>query len=286
MFKNRVEIEKNEHFPILGKAAFILVLLLLLSTSVFAIRLIDPISKELSKDTPNYVGTVAVGNTIELIFSKELTDKYEELDLATVLPDGFSYNVKNDLESIKMFISVPADATVGDYALQVQLKGSARNDTVPLYFTVVKSIANEKEYLLVSPSEIFRQETNVDGSAEYKLTLENRTDAQGNFTITTDLPSNWMNQNMLDNSKYSKVVTVAKGQKAEEIIVIHPRLEGDRQFKVTVAYEDTSKEFGFEVKANPTLKSKLEASVYGMPFYSFSLMPSYFLSGLLSFLTN
>ncbi len=268
------------------KKAFILAaLLLLLSSSVFAVRLIDPISKELSISENNYVGTVAVGNTIELIFSKELTDKYESIELVTELPNGFTSSTRNELESLKLFISVPLDTIAADYSISVVLSGSKRSDRVSLYFTAVKG------QLKVSPSDVVEQMVNVDSPAEYKIFFVNPTDADASFTISPILPGNWLSanafaQNVSTDDLHNIIVVVPKGQKAEKSFFIYPRIEGIKEFKTVVSFEDTQKEFSFAVNAKSTFKSKMEAVFYGLPFYSFSLMPSYYANGLLSFLFN
>jgi|GEM_PF-961375 len=266
------------------KKAFILgAMLLLLCSSVFAVRLIDPISKELSSTENNFAGTVAVGNTIELIFSKELTDKYESIELVTQLPSGFSYSTRNELESLKLFISVPADAVVGDYSISINLSGSKRNDKASLYFSVVRG------QLKVSPSDVVEQVVNVDSPAEYKIFFVNPTDADAKFIISPILAGNWLSTNAFErdvstDELHNISVVVPKGQKVEKSFFIYPRIEGVKEFKTIVSFEDTKKEFSFAVNAKSTFKSKMEAVFYGLPFYSFSLMPGYFANGLLSFL--
>ncbi len=279
MFKNHVEFRKS---------LLIVVLLLLLST-VFSVRLIDPISKQLSPTESNYVGRVAVGNTIELIFSKELTDKYEDIKMVTALPSGFSYSVKNELESIKLFISVPLNAS-GDYPISVSLIGPNKTDKVSLYFTVVEdneaSRERKESYLVVSPAEVYEQKVLVDGRAEYKLFFKNNTDGDATFNVSINLPSNWVSNNSFETTSSQIVVSVPKQSSLEQSVYVYPRLEGRKEFVVTVSYENTKTDLGFVVDASPTLKSKLEAVFYGVPFYSFSLMPSYFAGGLFSFFLN
>jgi len=262
------------------KSFLLLVLILLFSGSVFAVRLIDPLSKTLSLDETNFVGTVAVGNTIELIFSKELVDKYENLQLVTSLSTGFDYEVKVEMESLKMFIYVPENAPVGNYPFTVELSGPVKSDKVPLSFEVLKNALD------VSPADISEASTNVNSIAEYNLFFINKSDSDAVFVVSTNLPNNWMNKNPLNNEKYSKQVVVPRRGNLQEKISVYPRLQGEKEFVVSIAFEDTSKEFAFKVNAKPTLKSKLETVMYGLPFYSFSMLPSYFINSLFSFYIN
>jgi len=262
------------------KKAFILVLILLFSASVFSVRLIDPLSKELSLSESNFVGTAAPNSTLELIISKELVDKYESLELDSSLPVGFDYRVLVEKESIKLFISVPWNALAQKHEFSVRLLGPSKDDVVPLNFEVVKGA------LAVSPSDISIVTTSVNSKASYKLFLVNNTDSDASFSISTDLPGNWINSGPLDMKEVSKEVIVPRRSNATESIVVYPRLQGVKKFNVEVVYEDTSSVFSFAIDAKPTLKSKLESVIYGTPFFSFSLLPSYFVNGLLSFYVN
>jgi hypothetical protein len=262
------------------KAFILLVLLLFFSSSVFAVRLIDPLSKTLSLDETNFVGSVPVGNTIELIFSKELVDKYENLSLLTPLPTGFDYEIKVEMESIKMFISVPKNAPVGNYSFTVELFGLGKSDKVSLSFEVLKNSLD------VSPVDISEAFVSVNSPASYTLFFVNRSDSDAIFFISTNLPSNWMNEDSLSKENYSKKVIVPRRGNLYESFLVFPRLQGEKEFAVSVSFEDVSKEFLFKVNAQPTLKSKLETIFYGLPFYSFSMLPSYFLNGLFSFCIN
>jgi hypothetical protein len=258
------------------KNAFILVTLLLLLSSVFAVRLVDPFSKELSSDGKDYVGSVVVGNTIELMFSKELTNKYQDIEMVSTLPEGFSYDVSSELETVKLFIHVPKTATVGDYPLTISLKGPGVSDKVSFYISVIDT------GLAVSPSTKYEQVTNVDGSVTYNLFFVNNSDGDATFSITSNLPVAWMNSDKHSTEKFFKKVYLERNQTFEDSFTVYPRMQGTKEFLVSIDYANTTKDFSFLVTANPTLNSKLETVTYGLPFFSFSLLPSYFVNGLFS----
>lgn len=257
------------------KKALLVLAFLLLASSVFSVRLIDPISKELSS-TDNFVGTVAPGNTIELIFSKELTKKFDAVELLTPLPNGFSSSIKQEKESIKLLISVPKDAVVGDYPITVRIFGAQDDERLALSFSVVEGSLD------VSPSEISSRTTLVDSIAEYPFFFVNNTDADAIFTIDTDLPAAWDSVNNFAVKKESRKFVVLRRQTLDAKLAIYPRQQGSKEFNVRVSYENTSKDFSFMVVAQPTLSSKLSATLYGLPFYSFSLLPSYFVNAIVS----
>ncbi len=258
------------------KKALLVVFVLILASTVFSVRLIDPVSLVFVDGGSNFVGTVAPGGNLELIFSKELTNRYDGVELLTSLPNGFGYSTKSELEAIKVFISVPQYAVNGDYPIEARIFGENRDDVINFYFTVDSSTVD------VSPSDISLQETLVDSSAEYKLFFVNNSDAEASFSISTDLPPNWSQNDFFAKKVFSKQIKVAKHSSATDSVFVYPRLAGEKKFKVIVSYADEKKEFSFAVNAKSTLKSKLEMPKNGLPFFSFSLLPSYFINALFS----
>jgi hypothetical protein len=259
------------------KKAFTLAIFFILLTSlVFSVRLIDPLSKELS-GSDSFVGTVAVGNTMEMIFSKELTNKYQSLEVLSSSIKDLKYSINYEKESIKLFVTVPKTADVERESMQLKFFGSSVSDIVDLELEVVSGV------LGVSPVSTAEVNTFVDSKADYKLFFVNNTDSEAVFVISNDLPANWASPSMFELNKSTKKVVVPKRSSLEESFSVYPRLEGSKEFKATVSFENTSKNFSFKVNASPTLKSKLSTVIYGLPFYSFSLLPSYFVNGLFSF---
>ncbi len=249
---------------------------MLVVSGVSAVRLIDPLSKELSAND-SFVGTVAAGNTMEMIFSKELTNKYQSLEIESSSIKDLDFSIKYEKESIKLFITVPKDALVGTESIKAKFIGSSASDSIDLTYEIVSGA------LGVSPTSNAQVSAYVDSSANFKLFFVNNTDSEAVFTITTNLPANWFDVSPFAVNDKSLKVVVPKRSSLEESFNVYPRLEGSKEFKATVSFENTSSDFSFKVDALPTLKSKLETVVYGLPFYSFSLLPSYFLNGLISF---
>lgn len=259
------------------KKAFILAaFLLLLSSCVFSVRLIDPLSKELSA-SDSFVGTVAIGNTMEMIFSKELTNKYQSLEIESSSIKDLNYVIKYEKESIKLFVVIPMDSPVGMESIKVKFLGSSVSDSLDLTLEVVSGFLN------ASPASNAEVTTYVDSGATFKLFFVNNTDSDAVFTVETNLPANWFEASAFAVNKNNLRVVVLKRSSLEQSFLVFPRLEGSKEFKAIVSFEDTSSDFSFKVNALPTLKSKLSTVIYGLPFYSFSLLPSYFLNGLISF---
>lgn len=257
------------------KKALVLAIVLLLACSVFAVRLIEPVSKELTEGT-NFAGTVAPGNNVELIFSKELTNKYTSVEVTSELPAGFNYVTSAGLESLKVSISVPGNAPNGDYPVSVRLSGPGVDDLASLSFTVVRG------QLDVSPSVIVEQTVVADSRADYKFFFVNNTDSSAVFDLTANLPANWTNENTFASKTVPQKIIVPRHSSTEQSFSVFPRVQGKKEFSVIVNFEDSKKQFSFAVNALPTLRSKLQAPVFGLPFFSFSVLPSYFADAIVS----
>lgn len=262
------------------KKVFTLGLFLILFASfVFSVRLIDPLSKELTNND-SFVGSVSPGNKMELIFSKELTNKYQSLEVVSSSISNSKFEIKYEKESIKLFIFVPVNADIGREVVSVKFVGSFGSELLDLGVDVVSGA------LGVSPVSNVEVNSFVDSKAGYKFYFVNNTDAEAIFLIESDLPANWVNLDSFSLKNEPLRIVVPKRSSIEEFFVVYPRIEGEREFKTRVFFEDAFKDFSFKINALPTLKSKFQNVLYGLPFYSFSLLPSYFLNGLISFGMN
>lgn len=246
----------------------ILVILLIwcLFSGVFALKQVEPYSQVLVGS--DFVGKAVPGSTLQLIFSKE-NEKYDSLKITNTLPTGFSVAIKEEFESFKVIITVPDNAPKGQY--KINLKFSKTGDIlseqdIEVYFSV------DKELLFVSMDN-FSQKTFTGTEAEYVFTLINNSDASANFKILSSLPNSW----------YSKqIVSVNSKSIVKQTVKIIPGISGQRNFVFEVNYSGQEKFFDVSIISEPTIESKFSSTLNGLPFYSFSLIPSYFLNGLIS----
>jgi len=261
------------------KKLCILVIILLLASSVSSARLIDPISKEIDSD--EYAGSVSPGSTLELIFSKEL-GKFDSLEINSVLPIGFKSSVKDYLESIKVFVEIPNDAINDTYSMKLTLSGKSTEE-IEIYFVV-------SDGLLDASLNNYSNETYVGSLAEYTFTLINNSHADDEFIVSASPPWYWLTEKGVfgDPTKDNTIKTIVPRKSTKEITVkIYPQSPGEKIFNVTVyTTPKEKKEFSLKINAKQTFKTKTQNIFYGLPFYSFSLMPSFDLIGLFSLLFN
>lgn len=261
------------------KKLCIVVFLILLVSGVNSVRLVDPIAKEIVGE--EYVGSVSPGSTLELIFSKEL-GKFDSLEINSKLPTGFESSVKDYLESIKVFVTVPDNAISDTYSMNLTMSGK-NTEEINIYFVV------EGELLDASLSN-YSSEAYVSSPAQYTFTLINNSHADDEFSIEPALPWYWMNKKGLAGNSFTdntiKVMVPRKSIK-EVTLTIYPQTHGEKIFDVAVVLNPKEeKKFSLKVNAKQTFKGKTQSIFYGLPFYSFSLIPSFDLIGLISSLFN
>ncbi len=254
------------------KKALFLIFFTLFLTGVFSLRLIDPIYTELKGN--DFVGSIIPGSTLELTFSKEF-DKYSSLKLISTLPAGFETEIVNETDFTKVFISSPSNAILGEYPLTLEIIGDNESVVFQVYFLI------EKDLLAVSSDNYFAT-SSVGEAAFFDFTFINNSYADVNFKVSPELPWFWSSDNFIEQKEL--VVTVPLRSSIQEKLVIYPRKQGESTFNARVYFDKslTNKTFSLRINATPSIKGKLESVVFGLPFYSFSLMPNFLISGLFS----
>jgi hypothetical protein len=257
------------------KALFLLFLVLLLST-VFSLRLIGPVYTDLKGN--DYVGSILPGSNIELTFSKQF-DRYVSLKLISQLPNGFESKIVEEVDYSKLYIFSPKNASLGEYPLTLEFVGEKESVVFQVYFLI------EKDLLTVSSDNYFTS-SNVGEKAVYDFTFINNSHADVNFKITNELPWFWNSDSFFEQENVSVFVPSRSTKKGA--LVVYPRKQGETIFNTTIFFDNSleSRAFSLRLNATPSIKGKMESVFFGLPFYSFSLMPNYLINGLFSLYFN
>lgn len=235
---------------------------------VFALKQVEPYSKLLSEN--DFVGKAVPGSELQLVFSKE-NEKFDSFEITNTLPPGFNTSIVEEPESFKLIINVPVNAVNSQYRLSLTFSNTNNvlsEEKIDVYF----SVDNE---LLFASMDNFSQEAFIGEQADYGFTLINNSDASAKFIISSSLPSSWYS---------TKEITIKPMSIIKDSVSVFPKISGERKFWFSVDYSGKEKEFDVFLKSNPTLESKFESALSGLPFYSFSLIPNYLFNGLMSLL--
>jgi hypothetical protein len=122
------------------------------------------------------------------------------------------------------------------------------------------------------------QETFVKETATFQLTLINNSVAEKTVIVSSTLPTLWIPQ---------KTVMLAPNEVKTVSLDVIPRVYGWKNFEFKVENAKTQAVLDIipvTLNVKPLLKEKYEASLYGFPFYSVSLLPYYLINSFLSLL--
>jgi hypothetical protein len=254
-------------------ALFVLVFLAMLS-AVFAVRLVEPIYQE-NLSSGDFVGSIMPGSTLELIFSKEF-GKYDSLKLISSLPAGFEYNMLNETDYAKLSIISPSNAVAGEYPITVELSGPKQTDSLSVYFLVENG-------LLDVSLDNYSASAVVGEKASYNFTFLNNSHADVIFKVVPNIPG-YLRTSAFSIAETSMTITVPKKSSKSASLDIFPHMQGQKTFNTTVYFDNSSskKTFSQRLDAMPSLKGKMQSMVYGVPFFSFSLLPSFLIDCLVS----
>lgn len=259
------------------KKVLSLFLILILLQTAFAIRLVDPVNKELLDN--DFIGAVSPGSTLELIVSKDF-GKFNSFKLTQDLPSDFKVSIIDAQESFKVYIKVPTTVALTDYQLIFDMNGKNASETVVVYFSVSKG-------LMDASFDNYGAESEVGKKADFKVTLVNNSYADEYFTIIPNLSWYWKTAELGKEFSATKIL-VPKRSTITDSFSIYPRSQGVKTFDTKIIFGNSgeSKVSTLKVNATTNFFGKLDSVIFGLPFYSFSLMPSYLLNGLFGFLVN
>ena len=263
------------------KILLILPAVLLLSAGVLAdISLVNPFEETFSNEGVFRLGTVAQGENFEIIISNEtgLGDEIRwgefEVNPGT-LPEGWvAFSTNKGERRIGATISIPLDAEPNIY----QLTLVAKNNRIGISNTVFARVEVKENLLNAAISNTGLNESPlVNEKVFYEISITNNSIAPHRVVIGSDLPKSWF---------MPVEITIPPKKTITEKIEVIPRNFGRRNLSFNVFSSLTEKEvvsFNSVLLVRPTLEGKLTPTLYGLPFFSMSLLPFYYFNTILGY---
>ena len=255
--------------------------MVVLSASALAdISMVTPFEEGFSDQEVFKLGTVAQGENFEIIVSNEtgLGDeiRWDEFSVnPDTLPLGWiALSTNKGERRVGVTVSVPKSAESNIY----QLTLTARNNRLGISDTVYARVEVKDSLLNAAISN-----TGINGSplvnetVSYEISITNNSIAPHTILIGSDLPESW----------FTPVeFTVPPKKTITEKLDITPRNFGRRTFAFNVSSTLTKDEivsFNSILLVKPTLEGKLTPALYGLPFFSMSLLPFYYFSTFIGY---
>ena len=263
----------------LKKPLFLLALLVLFPLALADVLMISPFEKTLSVGDVVELGSIAPGESFELIFSDESLLGQEIMwSKASVkqssLPAAWTaIDSEEGKKRLVVLVSVPAAAKPNVYQFKVALS----NDDFQLSEEITAKIDVKKGLIkaVIDEAEL-NQSPMVNEKVKFNIVLTNSSISDHRVKVKSTLPFNWFEE---------KEFIVPAKQVVEQQLLVAPRVFGRKAFSFSVVSElngEHISSFDSVLSVKPTLKGKFASSISGFPFFTVTLLPYHFFNALFS----
>jgi hypothetical protein len=263
------------------KILFIVASVMLLSASVLAdVSLVNPFEETFSDQEVFKLGSVAQGESFEIIASNEtgLGDsiRWDELSVnpGTLPKDWVAFSTNKGERRIGVTVAVPKDSEPNIY----QLTLTATNKRLGVSDTIYARVEVKENLLNAAISNTGLNESPlVNQMVTYEISITNNSIAPHRVMINSDLPESWY---------VPKELTIPSKKTVTEKLDVTPRNFGRKNFSFNVESSLTGKEvvsFNSVLLVKPTFEGKLTPTLYGLPFFSMSMLPFYYFNTIISY---
>ncbi len=264
----------------LTKIAFLLIAMLVVTTYVSADAfLVDPV---VQKAKPNQVidlGRISPGENVDVIFNKNAGYGKEAEWKQARITNTFAVQgvVTRDsgvgTDSLITNIRTSSITGEGTYDFPVELVGEEGvlvSEMYTLRIAVQKNLLNGS----LSASQL---SGGVNEPSTFTVLIVNDSSAPANVEVVPALPQIWAKSQTTKIDAHSFV---------EVPLTVTPRFAGPKTFDIKITNTGSGETVSVlkgTIVANPTLKDRYAAGLYGFPFFSISLVANYLVNAFVSF---
>lgn len=260
------------------KKVFVLFLVFLcINTASASVHILTPVDVVVPDKGEVSLGSVARGETAELIIDRKLNNTlyFDRAEITQALPKNWAYIPKLEDRTIILKLIIPQTASENTYSIPLKVWNSQEPENAE----TINLILYVKKNLLTADIAELIKETDVESSVNYDFILINDSVAEHKVRISTTLPSYWFP---------SQELTLKPKQTTEISLPLNPKTYGVRDFKITVEslQNDTEYEFDARIIAKSTISSKLKTPLYGLAFFTPSLIPQFLLNAFITLILS
>jgi len=259
----------------LFKRLLVILCLLLLAGSAFAtIYLIEPVDRRFSNNDEISFGKIARGETLKVIIKEksDLADEWASLDVdSRLLPSGWTVESIETDETLIAKVTIPRDAEISTQ----RIKFTAKNPSGEIFDETFFANVSVLDSLLTASIENLNKDALMGDETSFNLVLNNDSIAEHFLKIESTLPGYWFS---------SQTVTLKPHETRAVELPVSPLSYGEKPFFFNLSSSLNSKQFSFpaNLSVKPTLVGMYQASIFGFPFFSPSMLPFYLVNGFLS----
>lgn len=259
---------------------FVLSTLLFSSFAWADAYLVDPVVEKAKPRETIDIGRISPGESVDVIFNKNAGyGKDIEWKQARISNTHMVYGfVTRDSEvgtdSLITHVQTSSITPEGVYDFSLELVGEENvlvNETYTLRVTVQKKLLNGS----LSANQL---SGGVNEPSTFTVLVVNDSSAPARVEVTPALPQIWAS---------ARTTTIEAHSFVEVPITVTPRFAGPKTFDIKLTNLDSGETVSTlkgTIVANPTLKDRYAAGLYGFPFFSISLVANYLVNAFVSFL--
>jgi len=259
------------------KYLILIVFMLLISTNLFSLKILEPITKDLTYTNNVDIGIFSPGEFFMISFFLNDGENYNKISVAPEqIHDVIVENTRHTKESIFTEIKL-SDTLEGEYTLKLILSSETQKKEVVLKMKITNQVVHTK-LINYNPVVEFENKETIN------LSIINKSNTTKTIVITSDLPTKWF-LNKKERLAKEKKIILQPNSVTEQTYDYYPKGIGEQDFilKINTQEKDFTNSINYNLKI--TTKKNLKA-IYGSkehfyPLFNSNLIPIYFFNKII-----
>ena len=253
-------------------AALLLAAATLVSATFFVVQ---PVDTSVESGDVLALGKLSPGQSVDVHIEKKsgLDFKWARLSVSNKVPPGVSLEIENQPEIFIIHFSTSREASFGDISVPLVFYGpSGESQILNLQLTLLPPTAVQTISL-----ESLDPQPELGVPFRYRMIINNDGLDSDTVRLTSNQADYWFSPTSF---------LVPAGQKVEQVLVVTPRVQGERRVEFLFSSDKTglSQSFFFTQTVPPGVPESFFNAFFGHPFFTPPLAGFYWLDGFLAHL--
>jgi hypothetical protein len=259
------------------KYLIIIIFMIVISTNLFSLELLEPISKDLTYNDTVELGFFSPGEFFMISFLLEENENYNNISISpNQINDVIVEKTRQTRESIFTEIKL-ADNLSGPYSLKLILSSENQKREIILNMEITNQVIHSK-LINYNPYVKYEQKETIT------LSIINKSNTTKKIMITSDISDKWFLDKKERLSKEKKII-LQPNSVTEQIYQYYPKEIGEKNFtlKIYPKEEDLTNSINYNIKIETIkdLKSIYGSKEHFYPLFNSNLIPIYFLNKII-----
>jgi len=258
---------------------FIFLIIIFLSGNIYSLKMLEPMSKDLTYNDTVNLGYFSAGEFFMVSFLLENDETYNQISVdSTQIKDVIVEPTKKTQESIFTIIKLD-DTLTGDYKLKLLLSSKTEQKEVNLRLKITDNV-------IYSNLINYNINTRYNKKEAITLNLINKSNTTKKVIITSDLPITWF-KNKKDKLENNIEFILLPNSVTEKEYEYYPKEIGPKNINLQIQSVSNTDNLENSINYNLNIVVKKDFnSIYGskehtFPLFNSNLIPIYFLNKII-----